>query len=186
MKKLTIFEITLAGMILGVAIAAKYFDRFIPHVHPLHIVVLLIGLSIMRFRVSIILMSSYIILKIILFGPGGITAFMVGFHIAGTLSLLIVSLTPIIVKKMDGKYKSLIIIPIIILTMSFYLVFAVIGDTDYSAKDLPFVKKLWLNLIYPGDWLNVLIATAFSIVIVPIAYISFDKVLKQRLEKTVW
>lgn len=187
MKRLSIFEITLAGMILGIAVAAKYFDRFIPHVHPFHFVVLLIGLSIMRFRVSIVLIISYIIVKIILFGPEGITGFMITFHILSTASLLLVSTVRLFSKRMGGKYKSWVIIPIIIGTMVIALIFKIIGDSDYSLdKGLSFFERVRLALIYPGDWLDATIGTALSIVIVPIAYSVFENLIKQHLDKAVW
>ena len=186
MKRLSIFEISLTGMILAIAIAAKYFDRFIPHVHPLHIVILLIGISIMRFRVSVILIATYIIVKMLLFGPTGITGFMITFHIFSTISLLIVSSASPVIKKMNGKYKKLIIVPIIIFAMIVALTLKVIGDSDYTPKTTPFFERARLALIYPGDWLNALIATSLSIAIVPIAYVAFEKTLKQNLEKTLW
>ena len=142
MKRLSIFEITLVGVILSLSITAKYFDRFIPHVHPIHVVVILIGISIMRLRVSILLIISYIILKMILFGPGGITGFMITVHTLATVSLLLMSSISFFLKKMNSKYKIAIFIPIIIFTMIIYLAFTVIGDTDYSPKELPFTKKI--------------------------------------------
>ena len=186
MKRLSIFEITLAGMILGLAIGATYFDKFIPHVHPIHIVVLLIGITIMRFRVSVVLITSFIILRTLLFGFNGITLFMVSIHIISTLSLLLASTTSLIIEKMNGKWKRTIIIPIIIITMMFYLTFMIIGDSDYSPKSIGFLERVRLALIFPGDWLNVTISTSISIVIVPIAYITFEKYLKEKLVKTVW
>ena len=165
------------GIMLSLAMTAKYFDKFIPHVHPIHIIALLIGISLLRFYPSIIFLTSYVIMKNAIFGVEGPTIVASAIHIAQPFSLLLILLIRLKMFKDKNKpIQILIMSAIIIMTLSLYLFIMIMADSEYTRvtdTSVPFWERVRLALIYPGDWMNVTVSAAMSVAIVPIVYTIF-------------
>ena len=149
-KRISIAEIVITGLLLSLAITSKFFDNFIPHVHPIHVVMLVIGMLVLRVYMASFLLASYLILKFVLFGFREPTAFMIGMHLLAVSLLFLISIASS-VKIKNVKLRYVVIFLTIIIVMGMYLTLWIIGDTDYSPKQVPFAKKMWLALIWPGD-----------------------------------
>lgn len=178
--RLSVFEIAMIGLILSLALTAKLFDKFIPHVHPIHIIVLLVGISILRFYSSVLLIATYKITKGLLFSFEGPTTVAIGLHILQIFSLLLFSFTRLFRDK-GWKIHLSAMIGFIVLTMSVYLFLMIIADSEYtrvSDSSIQFWERVRLALIYPGDWMNVTITTALAIGIVPTIYLTLNPLVK--------
>ena len=170
--KISIFEIAIIGIFLALAITSKFFDKFIPHVHPLHFIILLAGIALLRTISSVLFIGSYILLSDLIFGIEGPTLFATLIHTTATISLLLFSFTRMFRDKNWKIYYS-IMIGLIILVMSIFLFLTVVGDSEYTRvmdSSVPFWERARLALIYPGDWLNILVSASISIGIVPMLY----------------
>ena len=109
---------------------------------------------------------------------------MLAMHILQLLSLIIVSLIWNF-KNKKIQIQISILIGLIILTMLVYLTFMIIGDSDYSSHSISFWERVRLALIWPGDWLNVLITASIAIAIIPVLYGTFTNYLQDRLEAKI-
>ncbi len=182
--KLSIFEIALIGILLSLAVTAKYFDHFIPHVHPLHIVCLITGITVLRTIPSLLLVGSYILLSSVIFGIEGPTLIASVFHTCESLALLLVSFASIYKKKSRIKHL-IILISLIIVSCMLYLFIMIIGDSEYTRvtnSNIPFWERVRLALIYPGDWMNLTVSCAFSIVIAPMVYSILNPLIVSKLK----
>ena len=170
--KISIFEISIIGIFLAIAITSRFFDKFIPHIHPLHIIILLSGIAILRVVSSFLFIGSYILLSDLLFGVEGPTLLAMVIHTIAAASLLLFCFIRMFRNKNWKIYYSAMV-GLIILVMSIYLFLTVMGDSEYvrvSDSTKPFWTRAWMVLIFPGDWLNILVSTAISIGTVPLIY----------------
>lgn len=184
---ITLFEITLMGMLLSIALTSKYFDKFIPHVHPFHIVTLLIGIAILRVIASLLFVSSYVLASSVMFGVEGPTMLASVVHTAESFSLLLFCLFKFFNEK-EYYIKLVMMTILIIISMLLYLFLMIVGDSEYtrvSDSTIPFWERVRLALIYPGDWMNITVSTAIAIGIVPISYFTL-KPLVNRMKKNTW
>ncbi|MCR8612952.1 MAG: hypothetical protein NC236_00505 [Mycoplasma sp.] len=175
--KITIFEISLMGLMLGISLTARYFDNFIPHAHPIHIIALLIGISLLRVFPAFIFTGAYILIKSLIFGIEGPTLIASGIHLLEPVSLLIICFAKYFKNKNWYIYSS-ILIAFIIIALASYLFLMIIGDSEYTRvinNSISFWERVRLALIYPGDWFNLTVTTALSILIVPSAYFILNK-----------
>lgn len=178
--KLSVFEIALTGILLAVAVTAKYFDKFIPHVHPFHIVCLITGITLLRTISATLLVGSYVLITSITFGVEGPTVLASALHTLQTFVLLIICLARII-KSEKIQIRIATQIALIVITMMLYLFVMIIADSEYTRignSNVPFWERVRLALIYPGDWMNVTVSTAFTIGISPTVYLILSPFIK--------
>ncbi|TCG12104.1 hypothetical protein [Mycoplasma todarodis] len=182
--KLSIFEIALIGILLSLAVTAKYFDNFIPHVHPLHIVCLITGIAILRTIPSFLLVGSYVLLSSVIFGVEGPTLIASVLHTCESLTLLLICITTIYKEKSRIKHL-ILLISLIIISCMLYLFIMILGDSEYTRvtnSNTPFWERVRLALIYPGDWMNLTVSCAFSVVVAPIVYSILNPLIINKLK----
>ena len=129
--RISVFEIALIGILLSIALTAKYFDKFIPHVHPFHIVSLLIGIALLRVASSFMLIGSYILSSSLLFGIDGPTMLAFVLH-AGNKFILLLFCFVRYFRNKNSLQLTFIMIILIIITLALYLFIMIIADSEYT------------------------------------------------------
>lgn len=181
--KLSVFEIALIAIVLSLAITSKFFDRFIPHVHFVHYVVLIIGISLLRFFNAVILIVAYTLITMLFFPGHSPTPYAMIGHLLNHITLLLVWTFKLF---KQSKTRDYVILPsVVFFTLLLYLFIMTLADSEYtriSSPKTPFMKRVYLALIYPGDWMKITVTAAIAVPLTPIVFSTLNPIIETKLK----
>ncbi len=175
--KLSIRDITLIGILLGCTLFLNFIDIYIPHVHALHKVFLILAIGLIGFYRSLILLVLFSALEYFI---GGGKYIIIWQQFALQTIALYSFLLIVIYRNMKEKNLIYLILNIVLIFIVFLFI-KVLGDSFITINNTHnFIKSFWLAIIWPGDWLDSLTSCIVTILVLCTSYKSLFMIYQDQ------